>query len=120
METHMKNGAVAHWQMLSRDPERIAKFYGALFGWRVSAANGLGYRMVETGGLPGGIWPVPAEAPEGVQLYVQVGDIDGALAKLVELGGTVVMPKQVLPDGDAMALALDPMGRAFGLMTARA
>ena len=29
------------------------------------------------------------------------------------------MPKQVLPDGDAMALALDPLGRSFGLMARR-
>jgi hypothetical protein len=27
------------------------------------------------------------------------------------------MPKQVLPDGAAMALAQDPLGRPFGLMT---
>jgi|HubBroStandDraft_5_1064220.scaffolds.fasta_scaffold390552_2 predicted enzyme related to lactoylglutathione lyase len=114
-------GAVMHWQMLSKDPERIASFYAALFGWKVSARNGMGYRTIETGGgVNGGLWPVPPEAPEGVQIYVQVPDIDRALERLVELGGTVVMPKQVLPDGDAMALALDPLGRSFGLMTARA
>lgn len=117
----MKDGAVMHWQILSKDPERIGKFYSALFGWKVSSANGLGYRTIETGGgIDGGLWPVPGEAPEGVQLYVQVADIDAALKRLVELGGSVVMPKQILPDGDAMALALDPMGRSFGLMTARA
>lgn len=115
------NGAVTHWQMLSKDPERVAAFYSALFGWKVSAQNGMGYRMIDTGGaVNGGLWPVPPGAPEGVQLYVQVADIDAALARLAELGGSVLMPKQVLPDGDAMALALDPMGRAFGLMTPRA
>jgi predicted enzyme related to lactoylglutathione lyase len=117
----MTNGAVTHWQMLSKDPDRTAAFYSALFGWTVSQANGLGYRTIDTGGgLGGGLWPVPASAPEGVQLYVQVADIDAALARTVELGGSIVMPKQVLPDGDAMALALDPLGRSFGLTTPRA
>ncbi len=110
--------AVMHWQMLSADPERTAAFYGRLFGWEVSNANGMGYREVRTGGdVDGGIWPAPPGAPEAVQLYVAVEDIDAALAKVVELGGSVVMPRQVLPDGDAMALALDPLGRSFGLMT---
>lgn len=109
---------VAHWQMISKDPEAVAKFYGALFGWSVSAANGLGYRMVDTGsGLAGGIWPSPPGSPETVQLYVEVPDIDAALARLQELGGKILVPKQTLPDGDAMALALDPLGRSFGLMT---
>ena len=110
--------AVMHWQMLSTDPERTGAFYQGLFGWRVSAANGLGYREVATGGaVDGGIWPAPPGAPEAVQIYVAVDDIDAALKKTVEFGGTVIMPKQVLPDGDAMALALDPLGRSFGLMS---
>jgi predicted enzyme related to lactoylglutathione lyase len=110
--------AVMHWQMLSADPNKAAAFYGQLFGWHVSAANGLGYREVKTGGsIDGGIWPAPAGAAEAVQIYIQVDDIDAALARAIELGGSVIMPKQTLPDGDAMALALDPLGRSFGLMT---
>lgn len=110
--------AVMHWQMLSADPDVVAAFYRDLFGWQVSAANGMGYRTVTTGGeVDGGIWPTPAGAPEAVQIYVEVPDIDAALARTAELGGSIVMPKQVLPDGDAMALALDPLGRSFGLMT---
>jgi predicted enzyme related to lactoylglutathione lyase len=112
---------VMHWQMLSADPDKVAAFYSRLFDWQVSAANGLGYREVKTGGsVDGGIWPAPPGAPEGVQIYVEVADIDATLARAVELGGSVIMPKQVLPDGDAMALGLDPLGRSFGLMTRRA
>lgn len=116
------NGAVAHWQMITKDPEATARFYTAMFGWKFSADNAMGYREVATNadnGIDGGIWPAPPEAPEGVQLYVEVPDIDKSLRRLVELGGTVMMPKQLLPDGDLMALAMDPLGRPFGLMTAR-
>ncbi len=113
------DGAVAHWQMITKDPNALAWFYGEAFGWSFSADNGLGYRTATTGGLDGGVWPAPLEAPETVQLFVEVADIDAALARIETLGGKLLMPKQVLPDGDAMALAQDPLGRPFGLMTPR-
>ena len=57
--------AVMHWQLLSAEPDRAAEFYSGLFDWQVSAANGLGYRTVATGGaVDGGIWPNPPGAPE--------------------------------------------------------
>lgn len=111
---------VSHWQILTKDPEGTARFYQALFGWKISSANGLGYREVTTRdgqGADGGIWPAPPGSPEMVQLFIEVADIDGKLSEAVAAGGKVVFPKQILPDGDAMALALDPMGRPFGLMS---
>jgi len=113
---------VIHWQMLSADPDATSSFYADLFGWSFSEANGLGYRSVQTkadGGLDGGVWPVPKGSPETVQLYVQVPDIDAALEQVQALGGRMLMPRQILPDGDAIALAVDPLGRALGLMTPR-
>jgi predicted enzyme related to lactoylglutathione lyase len=112
--------SVAHWQILTADPERVASFYGDLFGWSVSAANAMGYRELGSagdGGIDGGIWPAPPGATESVQVYVAVDDIEASLERIQRLGGSVLMEKQVLPDGDAMALALDPLGRSFGLMT---
>jgi hypothetical protein len=44
---------------------------------------------------------------------------DAALDRMTEMGGRLLLPKQVLPDGDPMALAMDPTGRPFGLMTPR-
>jgi predicted enzyme related to lactoylglutathione lyase len=111
---------VVHWQLITRDPESTSRFYAELFDWKISAQNQLGYRTVQTGtgkGIDGGIWPAPPNGSEIVQLYVEVEDIDSMLARLEQLGGRVLMPKQMLPDGDAMALALDPAGRPFGLMT---
>ena len=116
------NGAVSHWQMITKDPDVTARFYESLFGWRFSANNAMGYRMVSTNahkGIDGGIWPAPPEAPETVQLYVEVEDLDASLRRIEDLGGRILMQKQNLPDGDAMALAMDPLGRAFGLMSAR-
>lgn len=51
---------VAQWQLVSTDPEGTAKFYGKLFGWKLTSANALGYRVVETMSpkvLPAGFGP---------------------------------------------------------------
>lgn len=82
----------------------------------------MGYRVVSTGtkqGIPGGIWPAPPEGQALVQLFVQVDDVKSAAAKAAEVGGKVVIQPQSLPDGDEMAVILDPEGIPFGLVKAR-
>jgi predicted enzyme related to lactoylglutathione lyase len=111
---------VLHWQILSRNPEATASFYGDLFGWQVSAANQLHYREVKTGSLPGGIWPVaPGEGHPMVQLFVGVPDVAAHVAKATALGAKVIVPPQQLPDGDEMAILLDPDGLPLGIMKQR-
>lgn len=110
---------VTHWQIISKDPEGAAGLYRELFGWEIDDTNALNYRMVDTRsdgkGVPGGIWPSPPEGHALVQLFVEVEDVDAALKKAAELGVAVVMPKQVLPDGDEMAIIHDSFGITFGL-----
>ncbi len=110
---------VTHWQIISPDPDGAAGFYEELFGWKVDTDNKLNYRMVDTQsdgkGAPGGIWPSPPEGHALVQLLVEVDDVDAAAQKATELGAAVVMPKQVLPDGDEMAIIHDSFGITFGL-----
>lgn len=107
---------VLQWQMLSPEPDKLLAFYRELFGWTVSAGNALGYREVETGGLPGGVWPAPPGAPPFVQLFIGVEDVAQSLERAVALGATVVVPVTALPDGDEMAILRDPTGLTFGLM----
>ena len=40
---------VIEWQMLVKEPEKAAAFYGTVFGWTVDDNNALGYRRVSTG-----------------------------------------------------------------------
>ena len=66
---------VTHFQIIAKDPDGVASFYGRLFGWKVDARNALGYRRISTGngrGIDGGIWPAPPEAGTFVQLFVEV------------------------------------------------
>ena len=113
---------VVQWQIVARDPDKVAKFYSAMFGWNIRSDNALGYRVVSTGssrGIDGGIWPSPPEGHSLVQLFIEVPDIDAYVAKAVSHGATVLVPKTVLPDGDAMAIVLDPAGLSFGLYSPR-
>jgi predicted enzyme related to lactoylglutathione lyase/plasmid maintenance system antidote protein VapI len=118
----VRGGAVKQFQILARDPEAVASFYRALFGWTVDASNALGYRQIRTGpgGIDGGIWPAPPQAPTFVQLFVEVADVAVAVARAVELGARVIVPPQALPDGDAMAVLLDPHGMSFAVFRPRA
>jgi predicted enzyme related to lactoylglutathione lyase len=109
---------VVQWQIVAKEPEALARFYSSLFAWKVTTNNALGYRMVDTGnprGIGGGVWPSPPEGHNLVQLFIEVDDIDAFIAKALALGASVILPKSELPDGDALAIILDPAGLSFGL-----
>jgi len=113
---------VVQWQIVAKEPDLVARFYATLFGWTVNTSNALGYRMLETGsarGIAGGVWPSPPEGHNLVQLFVEVDDIDAFITKASALGASVIVPKSELPDGDALAIVLDPAGLSFGLYRPR-
>lgn len=110
---------VVRWQILSKNPDAHASFYCELFDWSVDASNALGYRELSTGsaqGIQGGLWPAPPEAHSFVQLFVDVEDVPDAVERALELGAQVIVAPQVLPDGDEMAILLDPQGLSFALV----
>jgi predicted enzyme related to lactoylglutathione lyase len=110
---------VTQWQIISRDPEKHASFYSAVFGWTIRSDNPLGYRVANSGsprGIAGGFWPAPPEATAFVQLFIEVKDITAIIEKITEEGGAVIIPPQTLPDGEQMAVLRDPLGMSFGVM----
>ena len=60
------------------------------------------------------------ELPEGVPahwaIYFGVEDTDKALERVVDLGGTVLMPAEDTPYG-RLAVAADPTGATFRLVS---
>ena len=110
--------AVMQFQIISKAPDESARFYTALFGWKVDADNPMGYRRIDTGskeGIQGGIWPAPQQAPNFVQLFMLVADVDDAVARATELGAKLLIPATKLPEGGEMAVLHDPQGMSFGL-----
>ncbi|HLJ86380.1 MAG TPA: VOC family protein [Candidatus Angelobacter sp.] len=109
---------VTEFQILSKAPDETAKFYAGLFGWSIDASNSLGYRRIQTGskeGIQGGIWPAPPQAPNFVQLFVAVEDVHAAVKKAEEMGARTIIPPATLPEGDEMAVMLDPQGMSFAV-----
>jgi predicted enzyme related to lactoylglutathione lyase len=112
---------VLEWQMLAKDPEAAASFYSRVFGWTIDTNNALGYRRVTTGagGANGGIWPAPPDGHNLVQLFIGVDSVPDYFSRAAQMGATTIVPPQKLPDGDELAIMLDPSGVPFGLMKRR-
>jgi len=109
---------VIRWQIITPEPDQVAGFYQKLFAWDLSKANAMGYRELRSGsakGADGGVWPAPPGQAGFVQLFVEVESVDATLAQATQLGAKVIIPKSVLPDGDTMAVLLDPAGLTFGI-----
>lgn len=110
---------VMHWQILTRQPKKLHEFYSSLFGWNISGDNALGYRQVDTAsndGINGGLWPISEqEGHSMVQLFIRVDDLQEHVRKAQNLGARIVIPPQTLPEGDEMAVAVDPDGIPFAM-----
>lgn len=109
---------VTHFQILSKVPEDTAQFYVRLFGWTLSADNPLGYRQIDTKssiGIQGGIWPAPPGGSNFVQLFVTVDDVKATVRKAEEMGAKVAIAPTMLPEGDEMAVLVDPQQISFGV-----
>ncbi|GAB3409378.1 VOC family protein [Schumannella luteola] len=118
---------IVHAEIIGRDPGRLRRFYGELFGWDappgspVAAAisDGDSYALNAT---PATATPVPigigggGEHPAQVIFYVGVEDVAAVLARAVELGGAVHVPPRARPDGALLVAQFhDPEGNLVGL-----
>jgi hypothetical protein len=71
---------VVHWELMSRDPAKVADFYQKIFDWKIQYRPELNYRIVETGskdGINGGIVKPqrPEPWPGNMTMYIAVDDL---------------------------------------------
>lgn len=108
-----------HFEIPIDDPDRACAFYRDVFGWNVSKWGPVDYWTMTTGAEPGpgaeGALTPRAEAPEGVVVYVGVDNIDQAMAKVKETGGTLVTEKLPIPTIGWSARFRDTEGNLIGL-----
>ncbi|MGO8795741.1 MAG: VOC family protein [Candidatus Sulfotelmatobacter sp.] len=110
---------VVHFELMSRDPEKVSAFYAKIFDWKVSPIPG-DYRLLETGGnggINGGILkpPHPEPWPGNMTLYIDVDDLAAYRKKVVEAGGAIQIKEQEVPGMGWFSLFTDPEGRMMGL-----
>lgn len=109
---------VVHFEIAGRDGEALETFYRDLFDWKIERreAGGFPYGFVSTGGegdVPGGIRHEP-EGKAEVVLYVEVEDVEAAVAEASRLGGAVRIPPMKTPEV-TFALITDPEGNPIGV-----
>ena len=114
---------VVHFEVISKDPEGLRKFFGELFDWQFGDPMGpTDYTMVERNtngdgvGIAGGVGGVPEGYDGHVTFYVQVPDVGAALDKAEQLGGRKMMGPDSVPNGPTIGLLSDPQGHVIGLV----
>ena len=108
---------IIHFEITGKDGKALQSFWSSLFGWKFDTSYQGGYGMTDPGqtGIVVGVGGAPEGAPGFVTGYVRVESVDATLAKAVELGGTVIMPR-FSPDGSAyLGLVADAEGHVVGL-----
>jgi predicted enzyme related to lactoylglutathione lyase len=119
---------VVHFEVIAKDPERLRKYFGELFGWHfdtpspvaqeVSDPDSYGFLDLITTddgtGIRGGVGGGPDYESHAV-FYVSVPDVEAALRRAEELGGTRVMGPATSPSGLVVGHFTDPEGTLIGV-----
>jgi predicted enzyme related to lactoylglutathione lyase/mannose-6-phosphate isomerase-like protein (cupin superfamily) len=105
-------GVPTHLELGAPKGEPSAKFFGALFGWRVHPMQADNFFAQTTLGTVG-IHP----GDDGKELvpYFRVADLDAAVARVRELGGKAPDPGGAEAGFGRFAQCEDPQGVRFGL-----
>lgn len=109
---------ICHWELMVSNVEKTKTFYRSVFDWTFDERSFPGYTMIATGKEPGGgLMAKPASAPmAALNVYFQVDDLQRTLAKVVESGGRVIVPKTEIPGIGWFAMFQDPENIAVGLL----
>lgn len=109
-------GEVVHIEVPARDVDRAQRFWGELFGWQFAPSQmpDVDYRMARVSETSGAA-VFPSDSASGhPNYYHHVDDIDAALAKVRDLGGSAG-DKQPVPTFGWFAACADSEGNAFHL-----
>ncbi|MCW3057267.1 MAG: Glyoxalase/bleomycin resistance protein/dioxygenase [Solirubrobacterales bacterium] len=111
-------GALSWDELATPDLDAAAAFYGELFGWNIEPVDDSPqrYLMIKNGERNNGGMrePEPPDVPPHWLVYFGAEDIDAALARVGELGGTTLAG----PIDIGMAkigIVQDPQGATFAL-----
>ena len=123
-EVDGETGTPRWFELHTRDYDASVAFYRDVFRWDTQVMSDTPeFRYTTLGGGEArlaGIMDAAAFLPEGSPahwaIYFNVTDVDDALARIVELGGTVTQEADDTPYG-RLAQAADPTGTLFKVMS---
>jgi len=100
---------IVYFEIVGPDAAHLRSFFKHVFGWEIDGSSTIASHS--TGGLRGGI----REDPPDKVLYMGVDNIDDVLAKVEANGGSVVLPRTVVPEVVTFALFKDPACNLLGV-----
>jgi uncharacterized protein len=115
---------VVHFEIVGKDLDKLQGYYSDLFGWQIDSNNPMKYGVVQREGntnadgvgIGGGVGAGPEGYDGHVTFYVEVPDVEAALAKAESLGGTRMMGPDKPMEGVEIGLFTDPEGHTVGLV----
>jgi uncharacterized protein len=110
---------VVHFEIVGKDAPTLYGFYRELFDWNIQDMEMPGGRYgivaAEDGQIGGGIGAT--EQVEGhVTFYVEVDDVEAALAKAESLGGKRLFGPDEVMEGLVLGQFSDPAGNTIGVL----
>jgi predicted enzyme related to lactoylglutathione lyase len=97
--------SVVYFEMPYEDAKRLSDFYGKVFGWQMNVTGPeMGsyvtagttetdmktMRPIKPGAINGGFYPKSSGAPQEPSVVVAVKNIEEAMKKVTEAGGTLL------------------------------
>jgi predicted enzyme related to lactoylglutathione lyase len=116
-------GALCWTELTTTDTKAAEKFYTGLFGWtpkHSTPGSPMEYTEFSVNGQPSiGMMAKPAEMPAHIPSYwmpyFQVANCDASSAKVKELGGSIMVGPQDIPNTGRFAIASDPQRAMFAV-----
>ena len=125
-ERRVMGQPVVHFEVVGKDADGMRDYYGDLFGWKFETVEGgpTDYSLINREenvnsagiGIGGGMGAGPEGYDGHVTFYVEVPDVEAALAKAEELGGTRVMGPESPGGGVEIGLFNDPEDHLIGVV----
>ncbi len=110
----MSKNPIVYFEIGSSDGHKAKKFFSELFDWNITTVGS--EQMIDAGeGISGHIAELAPEWGNYITIYVQVDDLDKHLAKVVELGGKVLVKPVQVPGQGSFAWFASPEGNIMGL-----
>jgi predicted enzyme related to lactoylglutathione lyase len=122
-EQHLKTSTVTHFEIYGDQPTALADFYREALGWEVEQMPGIHYWRIQTGAaegpaLHGGLTQRAIPDLNGWMLFVQVASLDDTVARIQNLGGSIIRPKTAVPRTAWVTIVADPAKNIFGIWQA--
>jgi uncharacterized protein len=116
---------VVHFEVIGKDGGNLQSYYSELFDWQIDASNPMSYGIVmreqnlnpDGVGIGGGVGGGPEGYEGHVTFYVEVPDVEAALAKAESLGGTRLMGPEEIMEGTVLGQFTDPEGHLVGVVS---